>query len=182
MEAHKVTTIAAGISSNATTSYQFTQRYNAASVLFLTTNQDLDDEGVVGYFAPENLSDQIKAQIRLLLNDIRYYVGGHIFPLMWLAEKLVPKLVVNGGQGSGAMTAVQAKALLESKEVSNVWLIESCLPIKLTYDACFTTKRMERHVLFSGGKVSATTTTRFCPIYSSCPLFPGHRQRVRLQR
>jgi hypothetical protein len=71
MEAHNVTTIAAGITSISSLNgtMQFTQRYNT-DALFLKTNHDLDNEGVVGYFAPEDLNDEIKAQIRLLLNDI----------------------------------------------------------------------------------------------------------------
>ena len=89
METHNVTTIGAGIASNPSTSYMFTQRYGTAD-LFLKTDEDLDDEGVVGYFAPEHLADPIKDQIKLLLCHIRYFVGGHIYPLMWFAEKLVP--------------------------------------------------------------------------------------------
>jgi hypothetical protein len=139
MEAHNVTTIAAGISSNTTTSYQFTQRYNT-DALFLKTNQDLDNEGVVGYFATEDLNDQIKAQIRLLLNDIRDYVGGHIFPLMWLAEKLVPKLVANGRRGIDVMTAVQAKALLESndfqRETGFQRMVDRIMPTEKTDIRC----------------------------------------------
>mmetsp|Transcript_1850 Transcript_1850/g.5057 ORF Transcript_1850/g.5057 Transcript_1850/m.5057 type:complete len:131 (-) Transcript_1850:166-558(-) len=88
MEAHTVATIGAGISSNASTSYQFAQRYSTDE-LFLKRDKDLDNEGVVGYFAPEHLDDQIKAQIKLLVCHIRYYaeVVDHIYPLMWLAEK-----------------------------------------------------------------------------------------------
>lgn len=118
METHNVTTIGAGIASNPSTSYMFTQRYGTVD-LFLKTDEDLDDEGVVGYFAPEHLADPIKDQIKLLLCHIRYYVGGHIYPLMWLAEKLVPKLIPNQQTETGSvpiMTAAAAGALLESPE------------------------------------------------------------------
>ena len=117
METHSVTTIGAGIASNPSTSYTFTQRYGTAD-LFLKTDGDLDDEGVVGYFAPEHLADPIKDQIKLLLSHIRYYVGGHIYPLMWLAEKVVPKLIPNQQTeaGSAPMTAAAAGAFLESPE------------------------------------------------------------------
>lgn len=141
MEAHNVTTIAAGITSISSLNgtMQFTQRYNT-DALFLKTNHDLDNEGVVGYFAPEDLNDEIKAQIRLLLNDIRYYVGGHIFPWMWLAEKLVPKLVVNGRQGILTLTAVQAKALLESndfqKETGFQRMVDRIMPAEKTDIRC----------------------------------------------
>ena len=112
MEEHKVTTIGAGISSNSATSYQFTERYSTAE-LFLKTNQDLEDEGVVGFFAPERLGDEVRMQIKLLLCHIRNYVGGQIFPLMWLAEKLVPQLIPDQQTGSVTTAAVQ-QVLLES--------------------------------------------------------------------
>jgi hypothetical protein len=51
----------------------------------------LVDEGVAGYFS-RNANAATFAEINCLLEYIRLYVGGHIYPFMWLAEQLVPKI------------------------------------------------------------------------------------------
>lgn len=149
MEDHNVTTIGAGISSNTATSYQFTQRYSTAE-LFLKTNQDLDDEGVVGFFAPDRLDDQVRSQIKLLLCHIRNYVGGHIFPLMWLAEKLVPKLIPDQQTGS-VMTTAAVQALLEStefqREIDFQRMVDRIMPTDRTDIRCLFYNQEDRTAL-----------------------------------
>jgi hypothetical protein len=137
-EYHQVTTIAAGISTNATTSYQFTHRYQTSD-LFLTTDQSLVDEGVVEYFHRGVHDNGIKAQILILLKHIRFYVGGHIYPLLWLAEKLVPKLVPSG-PGTDVLTAAQAKTLMESSDFTHAvdiqQMVDRILPSDTTDIRC----------------------------------------------
>lgn len=56
------------------------------------------DEGVVQYFA--SIAKTINGatdidQVNLLIEQIRDFVGGHVYPLMWSAEKLVPRIADN---------------------------------------------------------------------------------------
>lgn len=91
---HKITTIGAGVPEYQSMSQKFKKRIDTDQ-LFLTSHQVLVDEGVVQYF--ESIATAINKaadtdQVDLLLEYIRNYVGGHVYPLMWLAEQLVPRL------------------------------------------------------------------------------------------
>ena len=59
----------------------------------MSTDEMLVSENVVGYFSQGAAPAQAE-DIKLLLFHIRSYVGGHIYPLMWLAEQLVPRIVM----------------------------------------------------------------------------------------
>ena len=91
---HKITTIGAGVPEYQSMSQRFKKRIDTDQ-LFLTSNQMLVDEGVVQYF--KNIASGINGaadtdQVDLLIEHLRNYVGGHVYPLMWLSEKLVPML------------------------------------------------------------------------------------------
>lgn len=68
----------------------------------------LVSENVVDYFS-EGAAPAKAEEIKLLLFRIRSYVCGHIYPLMWLAEQLVPRIIT--GQ-----TAKQAIEFMFSSE------------------------------------------------------------------
>jgi hypothetical protein len=59
-------------------------------------------ENVTGYFSRGAAHAQAD-EIKLLLFRLRSYVGGHIYPLMWLAEQLVPKIL----EGESAKHAIE---------------------------------------------------------------------------
>ena len=55
----------------------------------------LTEEGITDVFA-SSASGARRDEIGRLLQCIRSHVGGHIYPLMWLAEQLVPKIKDEG--------------------------------------------------------------------------------------
>jgi hypothetical protein len=87
---HNITTIGAGVPEYQSPSSRF-KRKIGTDRLFLNSYQMLVDEGVVKYF--ESIAANTDThEIDLLLEHIRNYVGGHIYPLMWLGEQLVPRI------------------------------------------------------------------------------------------
>lgn len=107
---HNVTTIAAGIASSPSSSYQFSNRYQPEDLLLLT-DDSLDEHGVTEFFTA-GCEVIIKQQMVLLLKSVRSYVGGHVYPLMRLAELLKPYIV----QGK---SAEQVRKMLDSHEFRN---------------------------------------------------------------
>lgn len=103
---HKITTIGAGVPAFETISGGFKEPISTER-LFLSSDEMLESEGVVGYFG-RNANPAQTIQIEQLLRYIRAHVGGHIYPLMWLAEQLVSKV-------DAGMTAQQVIDLLHSE-------------------------------------------------------------------
>jgi hypothetical protein len=87
---HQITTIGAGIPEFQTASSKFTYKIGIKRLL-LSLRHMLVNEGIVGYFT-RNASTASFAEIDRLLEYIWLYVCGHIYPLMWVAERLVPKI------------------------------------------------------------------------------------------
>lgn len=87
---HRITTIGAGIPEFRTASSKFTHKIGTER-LFLGSPDVLESEGVIRYFSSNAMVADAQ-KIRDLLIYLRSYVGGHIYPLMWLAERLVPRL------------------------------------------------------------------------------------------
>ena len=108
-DGHKVTTIGAGVPEFVTLSYKFKHKIGTDS-LFLNSRQALQTEGVIAWFA-SNATETAAAEIATLLEYVRSYVGGHIYPLMWLAERLVPRIT-----GEKRQTAKQVITYLGSSE------------------------------------------------------------------
>ncbi|KAL3937605.1 MAG: hypothetical protein SGARI_002058 [Bacillariaceae sp.] len=93
---HRVTTIGAGIPEFETVSAKFTAKIGTEQ-LFLGSPEMLESEGVVNYFSISNNATVADVRkIRELLVYLRSYCGGHIYPLMWLTERLVPKITRDG--------------------------------------------------------------------------------------
>jgi energy-coupling factor transporter ATP-binding protein EcfA2 len=92
-EGHQVTTIGAGVPEFQTFKYKI-----GTDSLFLNSLQDLQTEGVLEYFTRHETGTAATAaaEINVLLEYIRSYVGGHIYPFMWLAERLVPRITRDG--------------------------------------------------------------------------------------
>ncbi|KAG7356855.1 AAA domain containing protein [Nitzschia inconspicua] len=105
-----VTTIGAGIASEPSSSYHFVERYQPESLLLLTDGS-LEEYGVDEFFT-SGCEGNNKQQMLLLFKHIRWYVGGHVYPLVWLAEKLKARILE--GQ-----SAVQVKKLLDSYDFRN---------------------------------------------------------------
>jgi hypothetical protein len=91
---HNVTTIGAGVPEFHTTSARFTHRIGTER-LFLGSLDDMEREGVITYFST-NATVPDAQEIRTLLVYLRSFASGHIYPLMWLAERLVPRITSNG--------------------------------------------------------------------------------------
>ena len=91
---HRVTTIGAGVPAFQTASHSFARKITPDR-LFLTSD-DVCREGVYDFFAANVTDAFIRGHIEGLLEAIRVYVGGHIYPMMRLAELLVPKLTTEG--------------------------------------------------------------------------------------
>ena len=90
---HSLTTIGAGVPDFQSVSGTFKKRI-ATDRLFVTEEM-LTEEGITDFFA-SNASGASKDEIGKLLRFIRSHVGGHIYPLMWLAEQLVPRIKDQG--------------------------------------------------------------------------------------
>ena len=90
---HRLTTIGAGVPHYQTISGSF-KKSIATDRLFVAEDM-LVEEGITDYFA-SNTTAATGAEIEKLLQFIRSHVGGHIYPLMWLAEHLVPKMKNEG--------------------------------------------------------------------------------------
>ena len=88
---HKITTIGAGVPKFSSMSGSFKTKITADR-LFLSSGM-LVSENVVQYFSSDATTQGQKDQIKLLLEHIRSYVGGHIYPMMFLAEQLVPAIL-----------------------------------------------------------------------------------------
>jgi hypothetical protein len=91
---HNVTTIGAGVPEFRTTSARFTHRIGTER-LFLGSLDDLEREGAITYFST-NATVPDAQEIHTLLVYLRSFVGGHIYQLMWLAERLVSRITSNG--------------------------------------------------------------------------------------
>ena len=104
---HRIMTIGAGVPAFESLSSSFARKLKT-SCLFVA-DEELTSEGVIWYFVgDENVDATIRRHIECLLANIRSYVGGHVYPLMRLAELLVPKIK------QGRQTANQAINLLNS--------------------------------------------------------------------
>ena len=88
---HKITTIGAGVPKFSSMSGSFKTKITTDR-LFLSPEM-LVSENVVQYFSSDATTQGQKDQIELLLQHIRSYVGGHIYPMMFLAEQLVPAIL-----------------------------------------------------------------------------------------
>lgn len=104
---HNITTIGAGVPAFQTLSSSFSLKF-ATDRLFLKNDQ-LENEGVINYFA-EGASEQLQGEIKKLIQHVRWYVGGHVYPLMRITELLLPKMKVDG------MNAKQVIVYLNSEE------------------------------------------------------------------
>ena len=91
-QGHNITTIGAGVPEFETLSWNF-KRKIGTDELFMSNEKMLEDEGVVEYFSPQTATADQAAEIRKLLEHVRSYCGGHIYPLMWIAERLIPKIM-----------------------------------------------------------------------------------------
>lgn len=78
----------------------------------------LVSENVVTYFSKGAPRDQAQ-EIQLLLNRIRSYVGGQIYPLMWIAEHLVPR-IISGGTAQEAMARMFSSDFRDSEEFKHM--------------------------------------------------------------
>ena len=90
---HRLTTIGAGVPHYQTICGSF-KKSITTDRLFVSEDM-LVEEGITDYFA-SNTTGETRAAIEKLLQFIRSHVGGHIYPLMWLAEHLVPKVKDEG--------------------------------------------------------------------------------------
>jgi hypothetical protein len=77
--------------------------------------QLLQTEGVIEYFA-RHATETAAAEIDILLEDIRSYVGEHIYPLMWLAERLVPRIASDGETANQVMTYFGSSAFRQQED------------------------------------------------------------------
>ena len=92
---HKITTIGAGVPEFPAVSGSFKHRITMDR-LFVTEAM-LSTEGIIDYFAsPFPMSNPKRDEIAKLLKFLRTHVGGHIYPLMSLAEQLIPLICDNG--------------------------------------------------------------------------------------
>lgn len=98
---HKITTIGAGVPEFKTVSGEFTIHVGTER-LFLNSHDDLKTEGVFDYFNALRKNVDPK-EINTMLEGVRAYVGGTIYPLMWIASQLLPILDVEGGTASMAL-------------------------------------------------------------------------------
>ena len=101
---HKITTIGAGVPEFPTVSGSFKHRITTDR-LFLTEPM-LSSEGIIDYFARPYI--ERREEIAKLLEFLRSHVGGHVYPLMSLAELLVPLI------GANHASAGEAQAHFES--------------------------------------------------------------------
>jgi hypothetical protein len=106
---HMITTIGAGVPAFTSLSSQFSEAITTDR-LFISSEQMMVDEGIVGWFVRGIADVAQHAEAVKLLEEIRSYVGGHIYPLMWSAEKLIP-LVAR----ANPFTANQAMEYYESQ-------------------------------------------------------------------
>ena len=97
---HNITTIGAGVPKFQTVSTQFAMKITTDE-LFISTKEMLISENILGHFSTGAATLKQRSEIESLLGRIRDYVDGHIYPLMWLAERLVP-IVINGGTADEA--------------------------------------------------------------------------------
>ena len=103
---HNITLIGAGVPAFMSASGNFKKKIGTER-LFLNSDQ-LQSEGVVGYFSRGAAGDQL-TEIKKLIEYLREYVGGHIYPLMWLSEQLVPR-IKNGNSAKEALKHFESPA------------------------------------------------------------------------
>ena len=90
---HSLTTVGAGVPEFQTVSGAFKKRITTDRLF--VTEEMLSGEGISAFFAGTS-SGARRDEIGKLLEYIRSHVGGHIYPLMWLAEHLVPRIKNQG--------------------------------------------------------------------------------------
>lgn len=123
-DGHQVTTIGAGVPEFVTLSSKFKYKIGTDS-LFLNSRQALQTEGVIAYFAL-NATETAAAEIDTLLEYVRSYVGGHIYPLMWVAERLVPRITRDGETANQVITYLGSSEFQQQEDFK--LMVERILP------------------------------------------------------
>ena len=122
-EGHKITTIGAGV-----------PKFNAMAGWFKTnittdrlflSSAMLVSENILQHFCAESTTESQREQIKLLLEEIRSYVGGHIYPLMALAEQLVPGILA-GDTAETLVHYLHSSSFRDQKGVKDI--VQRVLP------------------------------------------------------
>ena len=127
---HAITTIGAGVPEFQSTSQKFKKKFGTEH-LFLTSNRVMVDEGVVQYFervaaATNGTGTVDTSELGIVLEYIRNYVGGHIYPLMWHAERLVQRLATQACNTAQAIDYLHSTAFRNQEEYQE--MVDRCLP------------------------------------------------------
>jgi hypothetical protein len=107
--AKNIVTIGAGVGEYESVSEDFSNRLQTEE-LFLD-EEALVAEGVVDYFASDGTC---RASVESILVHLRSYCGGHIYPLMALAELILPT-IKTGMSGEDAIAYFESTAILSSE-------------------------------------------------------------------
>ena len=110
---HNITTIGAGVPKWQSVSGNF-KKTITTDRLFLSEDM-LASEGVINYFS-QGATEAQKPDITAVLRHIRSYAGGHIYPLMWLSERLVSMIVREGATAEAAIMHLSSIDLRRNEE------------------------------------------------------------------
>jgi hypothetical protein len=104
--AKNIVTIGAGVGEYESVSEDFSHRLQTEE-LFLD-EEALEAEGVIEYFASDGTC---RASVESILVHLRSYCGGHMYPLMALAELILPT-IKTGMSGEDAIAYFESTAIL----------------------------------------------------------------------
>ena len=110
---HQITTIGAGVPAFESLSSAFTEKI-ATSRLFLS-EQDLAKEGVLHFFTSDVTDPNKQNEIKKFVRDLRFYVGGHVYPLMRLSELLVQNIKNDNATSDQTTSILNSAQFRESK-------------------------------------------------------------------
>jgi hypothetical protein len=111
-DGHNVTVIGAGISNVNSVSNQFGRTFSSDR-LFLSAD-DLESTGCYAFFC-KDADVSLHGQIRTLVQYIRDYAGGHIYPVMRLSEMLVP-VVIQGSSAEDVIARIHANDFRQTED------------------------------------------------------------------
>ena len=127
---HSLTTIGAAVPEFKTVSNCAFKKRITTDQLFVTEEM-LNGEGISAFFAGTS-SGARRDEIGKLLQYIRSHVGGHIYPLMWLAEHLVPRIKNEGSSVDDVIKYYESDAFRSQKAFKE--MVQRVLPDVLATD------------------------------------------------
>lgn len=127
---HSLTTVGAGVPEFQSVSGAFKKRIETDR-LFVSAEEMLSREGMSAFFAGTS-SGARQDEIRKLLQCILSHVGGHICPLMWLAEDLIPCIKNQGSSVDDVIKCCKSDAFRSQETFEE--MVQRMLPDVLATD------------------------------------------------